>query len=1331
MKQNDLFKSMLLLLLTIVGVINAWAAPGDPVGIPTTAGDFINWNDCIITGNGSVENSGANIGSTGVNTVAMFNISNTTQQDYVLTFATGSKNAATMQVTVTNTATSEVVLTKDVEIHNTGSWTPSATSNFFLSQLPVGTYELKFRVTEATSYAGNWGKLAFYTTDAYDQAPGTLTLAKGSYNGPKLENGDTNVGYIQNGGTATYQFINNTVGVYKMTFDLYRYNDGNINIVVKDENGNEEVNTDYAITSANPGSYTSTDIMLPGEMSQGLKTMIFTFTNGGGYICNYKAPTFSKVYDHMATITNVTIAGQTVTAGESSDWYCALPVSYDTNTTFSVTPGNGTIAVSAKDSNDDDVTVTDNSDGTYSIATPALSTTTTVTIVLTPNSGCLAQKASYTFKIFRIGEISLTSVKVDGIDIDVLSDINNTPYSATYSGCYTTAPTVTATQIDEAAATVDAPSISGSSYTYSIHGSMAGGTITRDYTLLLDNIHVYTPSFGDESVNIKANEGSIAGNTWSNGVYSMATTSLDSYNQFFKMNGDSYTISVPSDVVVKQVIMKDCSNNYAGNDARLTAVTSTGATTYIPVDNKYYHDSEGAKHDIIVNIDGHTAGTDIVLTQPKKGQPMAWIQLTIEKQDPGTAPAKTAESVTIVNNHAVVAVTFDREIANSVEATINETTVTTEGGAATLYFPIWGLNYSTNYTLTIAVGAVEDTYGNKNDAAINIAVNVPAKAAVAQATYDYVIGTIDELNAAIAAVNTSNTSAAATRKTIFIKNGDYDFGDFVGQGKSCAQLKCYNVSLIGESRDGVIIHGDADGISNPVLNLRDRTGFYLQDLTVRNDRDYGNGLFDGGVAVAIYGGDKTVMKNVRMLSNQDTQVTGHRAYFEDCEIHGTVDFICGGGDNFYYQTDLVLENRGGNVITAPSTSSAHKWGYVFQQCTIRALDNAATATNEGSYTLGRPWQNEPRCYYLNTTMKVLPTDNGWAAMGTLPTHFYEYNSLDKNGTAIDLSVRGNSPTSTTTYTPVLTMEEAAKFTLENVLGGTDSWLPTDECVILSATTLSKEGNTLSWTAVDDARCYVIFKDGAYLVNQTTTSYDTNGETGVYTVRAANLNGGLGNASNKVKIGIDVTLDESEDYIPSAATDVTVALVRTIPADKWSTIVLPFSLTNTQIAETFGVGAEAAALTSSTNSTVNFETVTTMEANQPYIIKVAEPFTGATIENVAIVEGTPTQTIGDWQFVGTYAEGNIPVDGYFFSNNRLYCATGTGNTQKPFRAYLKYNGASPARDLDFVIDGETTAIHVANSQPSTANGQYYDLQGRKVAQPGKGLYIVNGKKVIIK
>ena len=45
--------------------------------------------------------------------------------------------------------------------------------------------------------------------------------------------------------------------------------------------------------------------------------------------------------------------------------------------------------------------------------------------------------------------------------------------------------------------------------------------------------------------------------------------------------------------------------------------------------------------------------------------------------------------------------------------------------------------------------------------------------------------------------------------------------------------------------------------------------------------------------------------------------------------------------------------------------------------------------------------------------------------------------------------------------------------------------------------------------------------------------------------------------------------------------------------------------------------------------------------------------------------------------------------------------------------------------------EHTGIEEVKSKMEDGKGEYYDLQGREVAQPAKGLYIVNGKKVIIK
>ena len=1359
MKQNYFFKTLLLLLCLVGGVNVSWATE---TAIPLTLETYLTTSTSETTGTIN-NNDGGNLGGIYKDATATFTLTNESAQDMVLTFLTATNNASSNpQVTVTMNDGNGDVFTKTVDIESTGNWTPSTLHVFDLGSVPAGTYTLSFAFTNTSSYVCNLGSIGLYNKTAYvntmDALPGNIDLAKGTYNGPRLENSNTNVGYIQSRGTAKYQFYNNTEGGYDLKLDIYRYNiGGTMNVKIVDlSTGEEDYNNDYTIASDAPASYTTNTISI-SKIKSGFKTMTFTFSEGSSYICNYKDVTF-EYKGVTAEVSEYTIEDQAITAGTETDYLCNLPVMYDATTTFAISATNGTIAVTAKGSDDSSVTVTDNGNGTYTIPTPGLNDYSIVTTTLTPNEGAAATKTTYTLKLFRIGEMSLTDVKVDGVSVDVLDGINDSSnsYSATYSSCYTTAPTVTATQIDGEAAEVSGPSISGSTYTYTIHGEIEDKDIERDYTLVLDNVHVYAVTGDEESVNIKANEGTIESNTWSNGSYTLATTSLDKYNEYFKMNGDSYTISVPADVTVKQVIMKDCSNNYAGNDARLTAVTSTEATTYIPVNNKYYHSSEGSKHDIIVNIADHAVGTDIVLTQQKKGQPMAWIQLTTVKSNPGTAPVKTDDNVTIVNNHAVVAVTFDREIANDVTASINGGTVTAEGGAATLYFPVWDLSYSTNYTLTIAAEAVEDNYGNKNSEAIEITVNVPAKPAVTQATYDYVVSNATELDDAIAALKVSNNTAAAARKTVFLKNGSYTYATLTGSYQYNVSLKIdnwndiYNVSLIGESKDGVIIEGTTDGITSATLNLGNGTGIYLQDMTIRNNYDYPTA--DKGVSVAVTGGNMAVLKNVAMQACQDTYVTGKRTYLENCDISGTVDFICGGGDIFFNQCNLILLYRPedkNDVIVAPNTTADTKWGYVFQYCTINAKEGENVLA-EKNYYLGRPWQNEPRTYFLNTTLNILPFDCGWGGMESLPTHFYEYNSLDANGDAFDLSGRTNSSSSTNSYNPILTSVQADKYTVENVLGGTDSWLPTDECPTLDApASVSMSGTTLSWDAVSDARCYVIFKDGEYYANQTETSIALT-EAGTYTVKAANLNGGLGAESASKTY---VILDQAVSYVASASTNTSITLTRTIAADKWSTIVLPCDLTSDQIEDAFGASVQVAELSSLSDDVLHFTSVTSMNANEPYLIKVASDFTTATINGVTIEEGTPSKTtVSGVDFVGSYASvTEIPAsDGdytyYFISKNTLYstASSGTANKMRGTRAYFKVPGNTSARQMSFLIDDDdiTTDISATlNAQGQRTNDSVvYDLQGRKVNGPrnatlskrewAKGLYIVNGKKVLV-
>lgn len=904
------------------------------------------------------------------------------------------------------------------------------------------------------------------------------------------------------------------------------------------------------------------------------------------------------------------------------------------------------------------------------IATYA-TTPTSSSSTLTVKGGTYYRYIDVTYPAAAI--TGITELTVDGVSVgsEIIAAINNgDAYTATLSGnTYTTVPTVQAT-FDTSAQATGVVSGTGTSRTYTITQN------DKTYTLIVEGIHLYTPTGDDEAANIKNGEGTMENNTWTNGIYTLTTTSLDGgQNGCFKLNGKDYTITIPSDVAVKQFIIKDFANNYANNqNDHLVSVTSEGATAYIPTKNNCWHSTEGASYDLVVNIDGHQAGKPIAFSfSQRTGQPLGWFQLTTVKSDPGTAPVKTAENVTVEKNHAVVAVSFDREISGDVEATINNTTVTAEGGASTLYFPVWDLRYSTNYTLTIDAGAVVDAYDNTNESAIEIAVNIPAKATVSAATYDYVVSTADELKAAISAIDATNTSKSATRKVIFLKNGTYNLGS---TGSNTVQwVNAHNISFIGESKDGVIICGTSTDISNPVLNIRYGSGQYLQDLTVRNLTDFDQSE-RVGVSVAVYGGNKSIFKNVALQAQQDTQVTGESGYYINCDFYGAVDFLCGGGDHYYDQCHFYITNSG--YITAPSTSSANKWGYVMQNCTIDKYVGSYTYEADGNFTLGRPWQGEPRNYWLNTRMNVKPSDDGWGGMGTLPTHFYEYNSTDANGDAIDLSVRKNSPTSTNTYTPVLTAEQAAKFTLKNVLGGTDSWLPTDYTTVMDAPEVAASGSTISWDAVDDARCYVIFKDGEYLTNQTETSYDITAA-GVYTVRAANEMGGLGETSDEMAF-----------------------ISKTITSAGWATLCSSSAL------DFSGTDLTAYIVTGTVGSTteLDLDDVTTVPANTGVLLEGnAGDYIIPVIASVAAVEGN--KLIGVTESTPIEAEAgyvlmNETAGVGFYKNNKQF--TVGANT-----AYLPADfagGETTARSAYF-FRGEITGVaNVEAAEAVQKDGKFF-------------------------
>ena len=376
------------------------------------------------------------------------------------------------------------------------------------------------------------------------------------------------------------------------------------------------------------------------------------------------------------------------------------------------------------------------------------------------------------------------------------------------------------------------------------------------------------------------------------------------------------------------------------------------------------------------------------------------------------------------------------------------------------------------------------------------------------------------------AVNDTNADRDADRVYIFLPNGVYDLNEAVE-----IPVKGHNISIIGESMEKTIIKTAPDksieGLGTADMFYITGTGLYLQDLTLQNALDYygalGGGQVGGRAAVMQDNGNRTIGKNIRMLSYQDTYYSANntmQSYYEDCDIHGTVDFICGGGDVRFVNSTITLEPRqldgkGSRTVAAPRGTVAVKFGYVFDGCQVVDLAKGA-----GNWNLGRTWNFKPRTVYLNTTLdegaeKTL-IESRWTQKGmnnTDPVCFGEYNTMNAAGT--DITPASNIIKSHGgDFQTILTAEEAAEYSYEKMFPQAEkAWDPASLTVQADAPTDAKYDNgTISWKAANDAAIgYALFKNGVFVAYTDGTSYNltVNPEQDELTIRAANMMGGLG------------------------------------------------------------------------------------------------------------------------------------------------------------------------------------------------------------------------------
>lgn len=231
----------------------------------------------------------------------------------------------------------------------------------------------------------------------------------------------------------------------------------------------------------------------------------------------------------------------------------------------------------------------------------------------------------------------------------------------------------------------------------------------------------------------------------------------------------------------------------------------------------------------------------------------------------------------------------------------------------------------------------------------------------------------------------------------------------------------------------------------------------------------------------------------------------------------------------------------------------------------------------------------------------------------------------------------------------------------------------------------------------------------------------------------------------------VTLDETSDNISTVISDnadktVNVTLKRSISKDYLNTVCLPFALSADQVAEVFGKGSVVSDYTSVTGTVMNFTPVTEMAANHPYIVNATETFdtkniAGVTLkaiagnENKIEFENAEKTFLAD--FVGspsihefTYTDGS---ELFLGKDGKLYRPNEKGNRQKGMRAYFevvdytgsgaKVNIGGGLSSIDKLMNGEAMTGKVYN-----LNGQYV---GNTLDGLAKGLYIMNGKKYVVK
>ncbi|NCD70990.1 pectinesterase family protein [Mucilaginibacter agri] len=257
------------------------------------------------------------------------------------------------------------------------------------------------------------------------------------------------------------------------------------------------------------------------------------------------------------------------------------------------------------------------------------------------------------------------------------------------------------------------------------------------------------------------------------------------------------------------------------------------------------------------------------------------------------------------------------------------------------------------------------------------------------------------------------------------------------------------ISLVGEDAQNTII-ANADFSGKLYPGVKDAFGkdkfstytsytvlvqgndFTAENLTIQNT----SGRVGQAVALHIEG-DRCIIKNCRLLGNQDTLYAAterSRQFYQGCYIEGTTDFIFGEATAVFDK--CIVKSLSNSYVSAAATSPRQLFGFVFLRCKFIADTSAKRVY------LGRPWRPYAKTVVIHCELGNHILAAGWDPWKgdsmfpdkELTTYYAEYGNTGA----------GANTTGRVAWAKQLSSKEAKGYTINNILAGADNWNPADK-----------------------------------------------------------------------------------------------------------------------------------------------------------------------------------------------------------------------------------------------------------------------------------------------